>query len=212
MLANSVRHGKNFVILNISTGLKHSGLSISAKAPPSNVMHAIGQLLQNTVRQTDCISRTGEAEFTLATGNIHFDSARTFAQRVCGAIANTCLGKDDGISFIASCGMVPLSEYGVDTTAGTLPLSTLRDIAQRRAALGLTHGISGVVGAEEEAAFQAGLPLPSDSLGNHSAVPNLITLLRWVEEGKTDQVLPYIDKLPTELKPLVDLILLQTKS
>lgn len=212
MLANSVRHGKNFVILNISTGLKHSGLSISAKAPPSNVMHAIGQLLQNTVRQTDCISRTGEAEFTLATGNIHFDSARTFAQRVCGAIANTCLGKDDGISFIASCGMVPLSEYGVDTTASTLPLSTLRDIAQRRAALGLTHGISGVVGAEEEAAFQAGLPLPSDALGNHSAVPNLVTLLRWVEEGKTGQVLPHIDKLSTELKPLVDLILLQTKS
>ena len=211
MLANSIQHGKNFVLLNACVGLKHDSASMSASTLPASVVHAIGQLLQCMVRQTDCVSQTGDAEFTLAAGNIHFDSARTFAQRVCGAIANTHLDKDDGISFIASCGMVSLSEYGADSRAITLPLSALRDIARRRAAFGLTHGISGVLGAEEEAAFQAGLQLPNSAWSSHAATPNLATLLQWVKEGKTDQVLLYIDKLSAELKPLVDLIRLQPK-
>jgi two-component system cell cycle response regulator len=156
MLANAIQQGKNFVILNARIGLKHNGLDGAAASPPSSVVDAIGQLLQRTVRQTDCVAQIGEAEFMLATGNINFDSARNFAQRVCAAITHAHLIKDDRMSFVASCGMVSLSEFSVDTNSGTLSLKTLRDMAQQRMMLGLNHGVSGVVGPEEDSAFKAG--------------------------------------------------------
>jgi two-component system cell cycle response regulator len=154
MLVKAVQQGKNFVILTARVGLKHTGLDGGAASPPASVVYAIGQLLQRIVRQTDCVAQTGEAEFTLATGNIHFDSARNLAQRVCGAIASANLLKDDRMSFVASCGMVALSEFGTDTTLVSHSLNALRDMAQRRAMLGLSHAVSGVVGAEEEEAFR----------------------------------------------------------
>jgi len=40
---------------------------------------------------------------------------------------------------------------------------------------------------------------------------DLATLLRWIKEGKEDQVLRHIGKLSTELQPLVDLLLKQYK-
>jgi hypothetical protein len=52
--------------------------------------------------------------------------------------------------------MVSLSEFSVDTNSGTLSLKTLRDMAQQRMMLGLNHGVSGVVGPEEDSAFKAG--------------------------------------------------------
>jgi PleD family two-component response regulator len=110
MLTNALRGRKNFVMLNVMVGLKHSELEGQAASPPATVVHAIGQLLQRTIRQTDKVAKTGDAEFTLVTGSIHFDSARNFAQRICRAIANANMVKDDRMSFIASCGMASLSE------------------------------------------------------------------------------------------------------
>lgn len=218
MLENATRHGKNFVILNACVGLKHRDLP-QHTAPPPSVVNAIGQLLQRTVRQTDCVAKTGEAEFTLATGNIHVDSARNFAQRACAAIANADLIEDDSMSIVASCGMVSLSEFGTDAGAAELSLNALRAIAQRRAVLGIDHAVSAVVGPEEEAAFLQGpastepdaLP-KAEPVEVRAAAPDIVTMLRWMKEGKQDEVLKHMGELSAELKPLVDLMMKREKS
>jgi two-component system, cell cycle response regulator len=218
LLATSIKNKKNFVILNVCIGLKHIGLEGVAASPPLNVIEAIGQLLQRTVRQTDHVAKTGEAEFTLATGSINFDSARCFAQRVCRAIANAHLAKDDRMSFIASCGLVSLSDDGLDTSQASL--QSMYDSAHRRAMLGLNRVITGVVGWEEELAFQRGDTPVSVATENdldfsrksdEPDAPDLAMLLQWIKEGRQNEVLPYIAKLSAELQPLVDLLLKQNK-
>lgn len=154
LLVNAIRSKKNFVILNVCVGLKHVGLDDNAAALPAGVADAIGHLLQRTVRQTDHVARSGEAEFTLATGSINFDSARVFAGRVCRAIANANLVKDDHMSFIASCGLVSLNDAAVDPQQVTL--QQMLELARERALLGMGHGVTGVVGPEEDVAFRRG--------------------------------------------------------
>jgi two-component system, cell cycle response regulator len=212
MLANAIRQGRNFVLLNAGVGLRGASPDDRPALPPASVVDAIGQLLRRTVRQTDCVSQTGAAEFTFATGNIHFDSARNFAQRICGAIANADLVQDVRMSFVASCGMVALAEFGNDTTTMDFSVATLREIAVRRAQMGLHQGTTGVVGPEEEAAFHAGAALTSAAQsGTSSDSPDLSTLLNWVKEGKKDLVLQHIGKHGAELRPLLDLLLQQPK-
>ena len=212
MLANAIRQGRNFVLLNACIGLRDASPGDRLTPPPASVVSAIGQLLRRTVRQTDCVSQTGEAEFTFATGNIHFDSARNFAQRICGAIANADLAQDAGMSFVASCGMVALAEFGKDTTTMDFSVAALREIAVRRARLGLDQGTTGVVGPEEEAAFHADAALASAARDGASPdSPDLETLLNWVKEGKTELVLQHIGKHGAELRPLLDLLLQQPK-
>ena len=209
MLDNAVKYHKNFVMLNVCIGLKHAGLEGYPATPPAVIVSALGQLLQSTIRQTDCVARTGEAEFTLATGTIHSDSARNFAQRICHAVANAALIKDERIAFVASCGMVAWPES--DGQAGLSPLlPDLRAVAKRRAALGMDHALSGVVGREEEDAFKHGgqvpiapglAPQPEQEDG-----PDLATLLQWLKDGKQAQVMPHLGKLSSELQPLVELM------
>jgi two-component system, cell cycle response regulator len=201
MLSNSIRQGKNFVMLNVCVGMRAGEQTV---APPSDVVAAIGQLLQRTVRQTDCVAQTGSAEFALATGTIQFDAARVFAQRVCAAIANANLVRESGMPLVASCGLVALSEFGNDTTTMTTSLETLHQLARRRAAMGLKQGVSGVVGPEEEVALRAGKPLPAPAA---PAGPDLATLLQWLREGKKEQVLAHVDKHSAELRPLLELLL-----
>ena len=129
----------------------------AATAPPESVVNAIGQLLQATVRQSDSVAKTGDAEFTLATGSVNFDSARNFAERLCRAIANANLTKDDQETIVASCGLVSLCQSLGGPSCPEPTLNALWDIAHRRGALGLRHGVSGVVAAEEEAALQQSL-------------------------------------------------------
>jgi PleD family two-component response regulator len=154
MLANAIQHNKNFVLLSMCLGCKQSGPEGATVSPPASVINAVGQLLQGTVRQTDSVAKTGDAEFTLATGSINFDSARNFAERLCRAIANANLIKDDQLSLIASCGLVSLCEIPADASSSVPTLNALWDIAHRRGALGLRRSISGVVSTEEETAFR----------------------------------------------------------
>lgn len=203
MLSNSIRQGKNFVILNVCIGMRRGDEQV---VPPSDVIAAIGQLLQRTVRQTDCVAQTTSSEFTLATGTIQFDAARVFAQRVCGAIANANLVNEQGVSLAASCGLVALSEFGSDTTTMTTSLETLHQLARRRAMLGLKQGVSGVVGPEEETALRAGKPMPAPAVSAAPA-PDLATLLQWLREGKKEQVLAHVERHAAELRPLLELVL-----
>ena len=161
---------KNFVILNVMVGLRHAELDGQAMSPPAPVVHAVGQLLQRTIRQSDRVAQTGEAEFVLTTGSIHFDSARNFAQRICRAISNANMVRDEHMSFIASCGLVSLAEqYGDDAIRPGL--AELKEIARRRAQLGLNLATTGVVGLEEELAFGKDGCLPPMSMAEVAAAP-----------------------------------------
>lgn len=217
MRGNAARQNRNFVILNACIGLKHPELQGYPAAPPVSVITAIGQLLHRTVRQTDCVARTGEAEFMIATGSIHFDSARNFAERVCRAIANANLVKDGQMALIASCGVVSIAE--IDAT--TDMLGNMCQMARTRALLGLQNGITGVIAEEEGRLLLQGETLPGivaeqlihsrDERRADMAI-DLPTLLRWIKEGREAQVLAHVDSLSLELQPLVDLLLSRQKS
>jgi two-component system cell cycle response regulator len=220
MLENAIKFHKNFVLLSVSVGLKHTGLEGFPALPPASVIHAIGQLLQRTVRKTDCVAHTGDAAFTLVTGSIHSDSARNFAQRICHAVANANLITDERIAFVASCGMVAWPES--DQVVGQSPvLADLRALGLRRAALGMDRSLSGVVGVEEEQAFHIGLAAnvpgaalkepDGESANEVSTTPDLNTLLAWLKEGRQEEVMKHIGKLSTELQPLINLMLQQGK-
>ncbi|HVK93309.1 MAG TPA: response regulator [Noviherbaspirillum sp.] len=214
LLAKAVKARKNFVLLNVCVGLKEVGHDDPAVCPAACVVAAVGQLLLRVVRQTDLVVKTGEAEFTLATGSINFDSARSFAQRVCRVIEAAHLAKDESMSFIVSCGLVSLSDDGRAPKA--VVLAELRSVAHRRAMLGLNRAITGVVGIQEEQAFErgeVGVALEDTSGGNvgsssiyQHVAPDLATLLQWIRDGRQSEVLPYIENLPVELQPLLDLI------
>ncbi|HEV2610544.1 MAG TPA: response regulator [Noviherbaspirillum sp.] len=209
MLETAFKNGKNFVILNVSVGFKHSNLEGAATVPPQSVIDAIGQVLQRTVRETDRVARTNEAEFTLITGSINFDSAHLFAERVCRAIAGANMVKDSPMALIASCGVGTLADHEGDRS---VTAQFLLETARRRAAMGMAHAVTGVVGKDEEAALLNNTYRPPTANASSPenaapATPDLATLLQWIKEGKREQVLPYIGTLSAELQPLVDLVL-----
>lgn len=218
LLANAIKSGKNFVLLNVSVGLRHVELPELNATPPAGVVRAIGELLHQTIRQSDLVAKTGEAEFTLATGAINFDSARCFAHRICRAIAHADLINDNRMSFVASCGLASLRDGGIDDEIVTL--AEMQVVARRRAALGLQQCVTGVIGREEEIASQRGeqiLPLvvrmnDEAYADQQTDSPDLATLLQWIKSGRQHDVMPHIGKLSTELQPLLDLLLKQEKT
>lgn len=149
MLSFAIKHNANFVLLNVCLRLRRNGQD-TLELPPHVIVNAIGQLLHGTIRHTDCVAKTAEAEFTVATGSISLDSASAFAERLCNAIARATLIKDDSASLIASCGLVSLCEYRRTELNRDPSLNALWDIAHRRGALGASQGNSGVVCAKEE--------------------------------------------------------------
>jgi CheY-like chemotaxis protein len=225
ILASALRNKKNFVILHIRLGIVNAVLEGGAASPPVALVDAVGRLLQRTVRQTDCVAKTGEADFTIAAGSINFDAARFLAQRVCRAIANANLVTDDRLSFIACAGVDSLSDYAAEEI--NVNLEAMCEAAHRRATLGLNRGITGAVGLEEERAFQQGIQQAESQAESQiqtqpelvqakqdesdNDAPDLATLVQWIKEGKREQVLPHIGKLSPELRPLVDLVLQRGK-
>lgn len=216
MRLHAVRQSRNFVLLNACIGLKHAELDGYPAAAPDGIMDAVGQLLHRTVRQTDCVARTGEIDFTIATGSIHFHSAHQFAERVCRAIANADLLKGSEIRLIASCGVVSITESENGVMKSDAGLDDMRAVARRRALLGLQNGITGVIAADEEVLLKKGESPPgiTPEKNDHSEgdlAIDLATLLQWIKEGREQQVLAHIGKLSGELQPLVDLLLKQHK-
>lgn len=210
MFEGATRQHRNFVILHVCLGLKHAGLEGYPLMPPAALVYVVGQLLHRTVRQTDCVVQSGEAAFAIATGSIHFDSARNFAERVCRAIVNAH-PRDGEMELVASCGVVSVTEP-LEDVAEESSLTGLRQAAARRAQLGLRNGVTGVIGAEEEKFLESGMQLSTLTvtapLQNRVDEPvDLTTLLRWIKDGKEAQVLTHLDKLSLELQPLVDLLL-----
>jgi len=218
MRTHALRQSRNFVLLNACIGLRHAELAGYPTAAPAGIMDAVGQLLYRTIRQTDAVARTGDIDFTIATGSIHFHSAHQFAERVCRAIANADLLKGSEIKLIASCGVVSMTEAESGLMKPDASLDDMRAIARRRALLGLQNGITGVIAADEEVLLKKGESLPGIALqdaerpaGETDLAIDLATLLQWIKEGKEDYVLAHIGKLSHELQPLVDLLLKQHK-
>lgn len=212
LFASAVKSRKNFVVLDVCVGMKHIGLEGNAIAPPASVVDAIGRLLHATVRETDCVAKTGDTEFALATGSINFNAARGFAERVCRAIAAANVTQDKRMALVASCGLASLDGGSNEHTPD---LAALRDMARRRAMLGMSRSITGVVGPEEEASLIQGTPaqvvhpiaMQADGKTQHAEVPDLKMLLQWIKEGRREEVLPHVGTLPAELQTLVNLVL-----
>jgi two-component system cell cycle response regulator len=154
LLASALKNKKDFVLLSVRVAVKQAGQGGVPLSPPASLVEAIGVLLQNIVRQNDCVAKTGETEFILTAGSASFDTARLFAQRICHAIASANLLNEGRMTFIASCGLASLS--GDCSIRADVTLPALWDVARRRAEAGLHHAVTGVVGAEEEAAFLKG--------------------------------------------------------
>lgn len=213
LLESAIRQRKNFVILNIRVHAKASANCDTNALPPFTVLSAIGQLLKSTIRQTDIVARTGETEFTLATGSIQPDSARDFAERICAAIASVKMQKGEGLTLVANCGLATLAEVRADATDLASATGALLSIASRRAVLGMQRGVSCAVGPEGELGMPPSgaqsnpTPIPEDGvLGSRSSAPALTTLLQWISDGKQDLVLPHLSKLSEELQPAFDFI------
>lgn len=216
LFASALKNNKNFVLLTVRVGLRHAGDMNRSTTPPAGMIDAVGRLLRNTVRHADHVSRSGDAEFTLATGGIGGEAAYCFGQRVCSAIAQAEVGEGCTQSLVASCGIVSLRGEGGD--GGPITLESMRDLARRRAILGLDAGHAGAVGREEEAVLQRGQALSSPDSGMDGQAPqagmdncpDLLTLVRWIRAGKQADVLPYLPKLPPDVRALVELALRRT--
>lgn len=150
LLENAVRHRKNFVVLDICVALRNTTGGDTLVPPRVTLVSAIGQLLKCTVRQTDIVALTGEAEFTLATGSIQSDSARSFAQRICAAIASVNVIKEEHMELIAGYGLASLSETFENIPASTRTANMLREVAHRRAIVRLRHAASGIVVVDDD--------------------------------------------------------------
>lgn len=192
-LTLALKQNRNFIVLNVCLGLRHTSLGGRAIVPPASVSDAVGQLLQRSVREGDFVARAGRAEFTLAAASINFDSALPFAERICRAVAGARLIQDERISFVASCGMVASDDEALRFTSVTL--NAMWDIAHRRAGLGIDSGVNGVIGILEEKA----LLHPNSGKHGHG-IP---ALLRLVKEGRRAEVRPLLDTLDEDLQSII---------
>ncbi len=208
MLKSTSGRGRNFVLLSVSIGLRHLGLHGISATPPQTVVEAIGQLLQRTIRLSDRVAQTGPAEFCLVTGSINFKAARSFASRICRAIASANLVNQGDMHFIASCGVASLEPPGVITTPDEAGLATLLKLAQRRANLGMLHAFTGVVEETQEASLLRGEMIAPEPVDVQASV-DLPTLARWIKEGNQALVIDYMATMSAELRPLIELLIEQ---
>jgi two-component system, cell cycle response regulator len=151
LLAHAVSQNTNFVLLNVSLRLLDAEGKAKSKTDilPLPVLNAIGQLLQGTIRQTDCVAKTGDVTFTVVTSSINLESARNFAERLGRAITGANLLEDESVEMVASCGLVSLCEYKDELPDRIPTLNALWDIAQKRSNLGTGRGLSVVTAREE---------------------------------------------------------------
>ncbi|MGN6388889.1 MAG: response regulator [Burkholderiaceae bacterium] len=152
MLDGALRQRRNFFLLHLQMSIVHA--SGASMPPPEAVAAAVGALLKRTIRQTDCIGKADPASFVLAISNLPPEAARSFAGRLCAAMAQVQLPEHVGFSLTAACGLAGASEAAAAAQAASIP--ALHDIAARRAALGVRGGSPGIVGALEEAALVDG--------------------------------------------------------
>lgn len=154
MLQYALRFKRNVVVLSLCIGIRNSGSSYQAPPPLAGVMKAIGDLLQASVRETDVVAKVSAAEFAIASGSITLEAAQRLAERLSGAIVGAEILEEQGIAFIASCGLMSLDEYRAQHNNEIPDIEQLWNHAHARGRLGLRNGHSGVIGQVEASQLQ----------------------------------------------------------
>jgi len=144
LLQQAVRYQYNFALLSMS-------LCMGTGPVPADVRSRVGRLLKQTIRQTDLMARTGNADFTIAAVKLEAAGTRGFAERLCRTVLAT-VSPGQPSALLASCGFAMLAEYRSAQRAAP-SLHELWDVSRRRGLAGLGRQRSGAVGAEEESAF-----------------------------------------------------------
>jgi two-component system cell cycle response regulator len=146
MLRHAQRYQQNFAVLSICLEGGAAGLD-------NEILEGIGRLLKHTIRQTDSLACTGEAEFTIVSDSLDADAAHGFAKRLCSAVTSIKLQNGKLLPVIASCGIASLQEFRAASPEQLVSLHDLWDITRRRAKAGIRQRVSGAVGPAEESAF-----------------------------------------------------------
>ena len=137
LFAHAVRREESFALLSLSM----SGSACQAERMLAGLKPAI--------RQTDLLTCTGVAEFSVASAGLDAAAARCFAERLCDAarVVQAAEACADGPVTVC-CGVAALGE------AATAPsLHALWDAARRRGQAGRARAVQGAVGPAEESAF-----------------------------------------------------------
>jgi PleD family two-component response regulator len=145
ILRHAAHRKHHFAVFSVS-------LEFDAGAAPVEMRDQVCRLLKQTIRQSDLISRTGSADFTIVVVKLDTSATRAFAKRLCRAIS-TMLVSGNGTSspIRACCGIATLGEYE-NTQDATPSLHELWDVSRRRSVAGLRHKQPMAVGTEDECA------------------------------------------------------------
>lgn len=154
MLDYALRFKRNVVMLSMCIGVRHTPEKDQLPPPLAGVMKAIGSLLQASLRQTDAVAKVSAAEFAIASGSIGLEAARRLAERLTGAIAGANILEEQGVSFIASCGIMSLDGFKAQHPGEVPDIEQLWNRAHKRGRLGLRNRVCGVIGRAEEARLQ----------------------------------------------------------
>lgn len=154
MLDYALRFKRNVVMLSMCIGVRHTPEKDQLPPPLAGVMKAIGSLLQASLRQTDAVAKVSAAEFAIASGSIGLEAARRLAERLTGAIAGANILEEQGVSFIASCGIMSLDGFEAQHPGEVPDIEQLWNRAHERGRLGLRNRVCGVIGKAEEARLQ----------------------------------------------------------
>jgi hypothetical protein len=155
----------------------------------------MGEMLARTVRKEDCIARTGNCEFTIASVGIDAGGARAFANRLRANIEALHLTRDGReVKLTASAGVSNLS-YDKP-----LSVDVLRVIAHERLEDAQMQGGDQVIGGE--VTRKAG----RTNQGDMNGCPDASTAIEWILAGQEAMVIPHVERLMRQLWPLIKLI------
>jgi len=154
MLQYALRFKRNVVVLSLCIGVRNVGSPHQAPPPLAGVMKAIGDLLHASVRETDVVAKVSAAEFAVVSGSTNVEAAQRLAERLSGAIVKAEILEEQGLAFIASCGIMSLDEFQVGHPNEIPDIEQLWNQAHTRGRLGLRNGYSGVINREQERQLQ----------------------------------------------------------
>ncbi len=194
MWAYVKRHGGDLSVVNIRLDRMRLGMDGEYGPFVEQLEAMVGALLACTVRKEDCLARTGDCEFSVASVGIDAAGARAFALRLCKKVETMKVSRDGrDIKVTASAGV---SNLVFDHAQRP---EELQMIAQERLDDAQAQGGDQVAGGE--VTRKAGLVTPPEAME-----PDIDTAIQWILQGQDERVLPYVDGLMRQIWPLIKFI------
>lgn len=196
MWAYVKRHGGDLSLINVR--LDRMRLGVDGEYGPliEQIEASIGELLTHSIRKEDCLARTGDCEFSVASVGIDAAGARAFASRLCMKVRAMHVTRDGReIRLTASAGVANVAFDHPQRP------EELQMITQERLDDAQAQGGDQVVGGE--VTRKAGLvaaPAP-EALG-----PDVGMAIQWILQGQEERVLPHIEELMHQIWPLIKFI------